>query len=190
MLTANFAWPKVATTCAIGSHGVRRSARTYTAEGFLKRWRISAPSRWMFTALSFRNVFPSRVIEITGRSCTFSLTGFTLGTSTSSPNSMTCAVSIKMINSTKTTSTSGTTLMSASELVPRNRPRRPPLYEPPIEKAMLALQAPLGEVEEFEQELLHARASLLDAAAEYVVEHRCRNRCRQAQRCRDQSFRN
>ena len=53
---------------------------------------------------------------------------------------MTCAVNMKMISSTSTTSTSGTMLISESALLPpRNlRPNRPlPLpFDPPTENAM------------------------------------------------------
>ena len=49
-----------------------------------------------------------------GNSSVLSLLWRTLGTSTSRPNSMTCAVSMKITSSTITTSTSGTMLISAS----------------------------------------------------------------------------
>src|ERR1700730_6323178 len=107
-------------------------------------------------------------MEITGSSCTFSFTGLTFGTSISRPNSITCAVSMKMMSSTRTTSTSGTMLISASEVVPRNRPRLIPPDEVPNEKAML-LHASFGEIQELEHEVLHARCKLLDRVPKKIV---------------------
>src|SRR5580658_9852604 len=79
---------------------------------------------------------------------------------------------MKMISSTSTTSTSGTMLISASEGLPRNRPRLSPL-ELLSENAILMspLQSTLGEVQELELEIFHARAEFLDGAAEHVVEN-------------------
>src|SRR5438046_1561112 len=108
-------------------------------------------------------------MEITGSSCTFSFTGFTLGTSISRPNSITWAVSMKMISSTRTTSTKGTILISANDVVPpRNRPRLIPPDDAPSEKAML-LHASFGEIQELEHEVLHARCKLLDRGPKKIV---------------------
>src|SRR6266849_2329478 len=127
-------------------------------------------------------------MEITGSSCTFSLTGLTFGTSISRPNSITCAVSMKMMSSTRTTSTKGTILISASEAVPRNRPRLIPPDEVPSEKAML-LHASFGEVQELKHEVLHARGKFLDPVPKKIVED-CGRDCRsQAHRSGNQSLR-
>src|SRR5579864_3126748 len=128
-------------------------------------------------------------MEITGSSCTFSLTGLTLGTSISRPNSITCAVSMKMMSKTRTTSTNGTILISASEVVPRNRPRLIPPEEVPSEKAML-LHASFGEVQELEHEVFHARGKLLDGVPEQIVEYRCWNSGGQTHRGGDQGLGN
>src|ERR1700722_3650088 len=110
-------------------------------------------------------------MEITGSSCTFSFTGFTFGTSISRPNSITCAVSMKMMSRTRTTSTSGTILISArEEVVPRKRPRLIPPDEFPSEKAML-LHASFGVVQELEHEVFHARAKFLDGVPKQIVEN-------------------
>src|ERR1700733_15296047 len=99
-------------------------------------------------------------MEMTGRSWTFSFTGFTLGTPTCKPNSITCAVSMKIISSASTTSTNGTMLISASAGVPRKRPRPSPL-ELLRENAMLPLQTSFGQVQELEHEVFHARGEFL-----------------------------
>src|SRR3982074_2079751 len=106
----------------------------------------------------------------TGISSAVSLTCFTFGTSISSPNSITCAVSMKMINSTRTTSTSGTTFISERVLCdPRNRLR--PLFPPPSEKAIfLILELLFRQVQKLEREVLHTGAEFLNAVSEVVVE--------------------
>src|SRR5258708_4461178 len=125
----------------------------------------------------------------TGKSCTFSRMGLTFGTSTSRPNSITCAVSMKMMSSTRTTSTSGTTLISESELTPRKRPRFPVPAELVVENAMSALETSFHEIQELEDEIFHAGAEFLDRAPKYVVENRCGNRGRESQSGCDQRFR-
>src|SRR5579862_5602214 len=128
-------------------------------------------------------------MEITGSSCTFSFTGFTFGTSISRPNSITCAVSMKIMSSTRTTSTSGTILISANEVVlPRKRPRLiPPEF--PSEKAML-LHASFGKVQELEHEVFHASAEFLDGVPKEIVENGGRNGSGQSHRGGDQGFGN
>src|SRR3979411_2672627 len=118
----------------------------------------------MFTGLSARYEGPSWAMTTTGKSWTFSRMGFTFGTSTSRPNSITCAVSMKMISSTSTTSTSGTTLISDSELPTRHRPRMPPTAELVVENAMSALETSFHEIQKLEDEIFHAGAEFLDRA--------------------------
>src|SRR6266542_722936 len=115
----------------------------------------------MFTGFSFRYNSPDLDRDTTGSSLLESLTCRTLGTSTSMPNSITWAVSIKMMSSTSTTSTKGVTLMSAIAAVPWNR-RRPPPLPPLTEIATLLSEAPLGQVQEFQREVVHARAHFAD----------------------------
>src|SRR5579863_1420292 len=113
---------------------------------------------------------------ITGRSSAESLVSWTTGACTSRPNSMTCAVSMKMISSTRTTSTRGTTFIS--DMVPietpprRRRPFEP--FEPAVEIAILIrcllLEASFRQVEKFQREILHARADLLNYVPEVIVE--------------------
>src|SRR5260221_2500884 len=107
----------------------------------------------------------------TGKSCTFSRMGLTFGTSTSSPNSITCAVSMKMMSSTRTTSTSGTTLISANELTPRKRPRLPVPAELVVENAMSVIETSFHEIQELEDEVFHAGTEFLDRAPKYVLEN-------------------
>src|SRR5579864_3139554 len=127
-------------------------------------------------------------MEITGSSCTFSLTGLTLGTSISRPNSITCAVSMKMMSKTRTTSTNGTILISALPILPRNRPRLIPPEEVPSEKAML-LHASFGEVQELEHEVFHARAKFLNGVPKEIVKDRGRDCRRQAHGGSNESLR-
>ena len=63
-----------------------------------------------------RNTFCWRSMVMTRRSSVISFTVLVCGTSTSIPDCSTGAVTMKMMSSTSTTSTSGVTLMSASEL--------------------------------------------------------------------------
>ena len=71
------------------------------------------------------NVVPVFSMLTTGNSFDVSLTVVVFGTSTSMPNSITCAVSMKMMSSTSTTSTKGVTLISDSAVPPRPRRRDP-----------------------------------------------------------------
>ena len=105
----------------------------------------------------------------TGISCALSLTVRTLGTSTSMPNSITCAVSMKMMSRTSTTSTNGVTLISAMACaaapaatgIRRHWWRRPCATLP---------ETALGQVEELEREIVHAGAQFADQVAEVVIE--------------------
>src|SRR5579859_7083634 len=119
------------------------------------------PSSLIFTGLSLRCRSPSRVILMTGRSLALSLTFLVLGTSISMPNSITCAVSMKMMSSTSTTSTNGVTLISARLGEP---PRRREPYPPPLVDIAMALLPvrPLRHVEELHGEVVHARAHFAD----------------------------
>src|SRR5471030_2497023 len=154
---------------------------------------MAAGRSFMLTALSLSHVVPSLVIETTGISVAFSFTGRTLGTSTSMPNSMTCAVSMKMISSTSTTSTKGVTLISERvEVVPRLRdPYRLPLPPPLTDNAMALISAEtaLGHVQELQRKVVHAGADFADGVAEVVVSDGGRNGGKQAEGRRDQGFR-
>src|SRR5260370_40169113 len=105
--------------------------------------------------------------------------GLTFGTSTSSPNSITCAVSMKIMSSTRTTSTSGTTLISASELTPRKRPRFPAPTELVVENAISVAETSLHGIEEIEGEMFHAGAEFLERAPKSAVENADGHACRQ-----------
>src|SRR5258706_14702552 len=99
---------------------------------------------------------------------------------------MACAVSIKMIRSTKTTSTRGTMLISA--MVGNTRDRRP-CCPPPIENAMaLVLEGPFREIQELQRKILHAGAEFADSAVEQVVKNVGGNCRRQAQRRGNERF--
>src|SRR5947199_10600767 len=99
----------------------------------------------------------------------FSLTDLVLGTSTSIPESMTCAVIMKMMSSTSTTSTKGVTLISESAVVPWNRlrPDAPPLLT--VIAIRSASVRAFRQIEELEREIVHTGAHFLDDVAEVVV---------------------
>src|ERR1019366_1699011 len=125
----------------------------------------------------------------TGRSCALSFTACTLGTSTSMPNSITWAVSMKMISSTSTTSTKGVTLIS-DRLPPPPR-RREPYPPPPLTDNAMALlsETALGHVQELHGKVVHARADFPDPVAEDVIEDRRGDSGRKARRRGNQRFR-
>src|ERR1039457_6439993 len=106
----------------------------------------------------------------TGSSWAVSFTACTLGTSTSMPNSITWAVSMKMMSSTSTTSTNGVMLIS-DRLAPPLR-RRDPYPPPPLTDNAMALlsETAFGHVQELHGKVVHARADLPDSVAENVVE--------------------
>src|ERR1019366_7209056 len=126
----------------------------------------------------------------TGRSCALSFTACTLGTSTSMPNSITWAVSMKMMSSTSTTSTKGVTLISDRLAPPA--PRREPYPPPPLTEIAMALlsETALDHVQELERKVVHARTDLPDPVAENVVKDRGRDGGCQTRRRRNQRFRN
>src|ERR1700733_5099802 len=100
------------------------------------------------------------------------------------PYSTTCAVSIKMIRSTKTTSTNGVTLISDNASVPRPGRRLLP-FDPTLmatnhsprrlfPKTSLS-KTSLGQVDELEREVVHARSEFLQHVSEIVIEDGCRD---------------
>src|SRR5215472_3954068 len=100
-----------------------------------------------------------------GRSLVSFLVSLVFGTLMSIPYSTTWAVIIKMMRSTKTTSTKGVTLISASAVTPRPGRRLP--FEPTlIATRRLLPEASFGQVEEFESEVVHARAKLFQQVTE------------------------
>src|ERR1043165_2162005 len=109
----------------------------------------------------------------TGRSWAVSFVSLTFGTSTCSPYSITCAVSMKMISNTSTTSTNGVTLISDSICPPPRRrdPKPPPLTD----NAMSLSETTFRHIEEFERKIVHARPDFADRVAEIVIENRRRD---------------
>src|SRR5690348_11458838 len=94
---------------------------------------------------------------------------------------MTCAVMIKMMSNTRTTSTNGVTLISDSEGSPRERLPIPfvtlnAMRQPPFSFA----RRPLDHVQEFERKIIETVAHLFQFATEQVVKNRRRNRGNQA----------
>src|SRR5579862_10057157 len=124
-----------------------------------------------------------------------SITGFStalvvLGTSTSIPDSTTCAVIMKMMSNTSTTSTNGVTLISDIAAEPWKRRRPPPPFPPPLTlMATSVSEASFGQVHELEREVVHLGAHLLNRVAEHVEEDGGGNGGDQAHGGRDQRFR-
>src|ERR1051326_6528526 len=97
---------------------------------------------------------------------------------------------MKMISSTSITSTSGTTLISASEVLTRRpRPRRPLLAAADGWTFGILGEIPLGDVQELHREVVHLRGKVLHAIRQMVVENHSRNRRKETQRRRDERFR-
>src|SRR4029079_4169832 len=95
---------------------------------------------------------------------------------------------MKMMSSTSMTSTSGTTLISASEVATRAlRPRRwRPPPDPPAGCTFGILgEVPLRDVQELEGEIVHLRGEFFHPAREVIVEIHRGNRREQAPRPRD-----
>src|ERR1700689_1756936 len=127
---------------------------------------------------------------ITGNSFALSFTYLVFGTSISMPNSITCAVIIKMMSSTSMTSTKGVTLISESAGDPwnRRRPDDPPPLLTVIAIGSLSVRA-FGHVEELEGEVVQPGADLLDRVAKLVVSNGRGDGRQQAEGGRDQRFR-
>src|SRR5581483_4489025 len=106
-------------------------------------------------------------------SALFSATCFVFGTSISMPYSMACAVIIKMMSNTNTTSTNGVTLISESAPAPWRR-RLPPPFDPPpfTEMAIWLLpETAFGQIHELIGEIIHFRSDFTNGMAEDVVEN-------------------
>src|ERR1700693_6238299 len=85
---------------------------------------------------------------------------------------MTCAVMIKMMSSTKTTSTNGVTLMSAIAGKPRDRLPPLPLVRLNAMSLLLSFtRRSLDHIDEFERKIVESVAHLLQTAAENVVKN-------------------
>src|ERR1051326_4817641 len=86
------------------------------------------------------------------------------GRFTSTPRWIIGAVIMKMISSTSITSTSGTTLISASEVLTRRpRPRRPLLAAADGWTFGILGEIPLGDVQELHRKVVHLRGKVLHA---------------------------
>src|SRR5580658_9697783 len=94
---------------------------------------------------------------------------------------------MKMISSTRTTSTNGVTLISAIGARPRDR--LPPDSEAGVNAIALASETPPDQVHELERKVVHTRAHLFERIAEVVVEDRRRDSGEETDGGRDQCFR-
>src|SRR5579883_3230206 len=105
------------------------------------------------------------------------------------PNSITCAVNMKMISNTRTTSTNGVTLISArlDEAPFRRRDPNPP----PFTDIAMALfsEGALRHVQKFHGEIVHAGAHFTNFVTEKVIKDGCGNGRHQTERSRYQGFR-
>src|SRR4051795_9114882 len=149
--------------------------------GSRTRLRRRSGISFTFTGSLPRNTRCCLSMEMTRRSCVISFTVFVFGTLTSMPDCNMGAVTMKMMSSTKTTSTKGVTLMSDMARLPRCPP---PVITP------IAISAALHGVEQFEREIVHARAELADLIVQQVIEDHRRDRGEQAGCSGDQRLRN
>src|SRR5579872_4676297 len=98
---------------------------------------------------------------------------------------------MKMMSSTRTTSTKGVTLISARLPVPPRRLRDPKPLPPLTEIAMASFsEAAFRQVQKLHGKVVHARAHFADLLAENVVEDGCRNGGDESDGCGNQRFRN
>src|SRR5687768_4058354 len=189
----------------------------------VKSWIVTSASGRMNTDLSSRcrNICRSRSASASMR--TLSLSSWTIpvraksagtvtytgcavtgvarracGRFTCSPCCIIGAVTMKMISSTSITSTSGTTLISESEVATYPpRPRRP-RPDPPescfctegiISRRSTGLrEVALGDVQELEREVVHLGGEVLHPVREVVVEIHRRDRREEPRRRRNQRF--
>src|ERR1700728_3058224 len=127
----------------------------------------------------------------TSRCCVISLTLRVFGTDTSIPDCSTGAVTMKMISSTRATSTSGVILISASEVRVCPELAVKATCGLPLHRVWLGLRADLFQaVEQFAREVVHARAKLAQRSGELVVGDYGRNGHQQAGGGGDQSLGN
>src|SRR5687767_6145726 len=112
------------------------------------------------------------------------------GSFTGKPGCIIGAATMKMTSKTSMTSTSGTTLISASDVETRTpRARRPPPRDDPPELVSsfgISGEVPLGDRQELHGEVVHLVRGLLHAARDVVVEVHGRNRGEEARRRGDE----
>src|SRR6202167_171957 len=113
------------------------------------------------------------------------------GTDTSMPDCSTGAVTMKMMSRTRTTSTSGVMLISASEVRVWPELAVKATCGLPLHRVLFGLRADLFQaVEQFAREVVHARAKLAQRSGELVVGDHGRNSHQQAGGGGDQGFGN
>src|SRR5207248_358758 len=113
------------------------------------------------------------------------------GRFTSTPRWIIGAVTMKMMSSTSITSTSGTTLISASELDTRlARPRPGAAASCPVATLGTLREVPFCDVQKLHREVVHFRCEDLHPVGEHVVEVHRRDRRDESERRRDQRVRN
>src|SRR6202034_4730647 len=142
--------------------------------GSVLGWCNSVGNCARLTGLSPRKTFCSRSMVSTVRCWVISFTLRVFGTETSMPDCSTGAVTMKMMSNTRTTSTSGVILISASEV------RVWPVLAVkatcglPLHRVLFGLRGDLFQaVEQFAREVVHARAKLAQRSGELVVgDHR------------------
>src|SRR6202050_2234490 len=113
------------------------------------------------TGLLPRKTFWSRSMVSTIRCWVISFTLRVFGTDTSMPDCSTGAVTMKMISNTRTTSTSGVMLISASEVRVWPELAVKATCGLPLHRVLFGLRADLFQaVKQFAREVVHARAKL------------------------------
>src|SRR6202050_1649019 len=113
------------------------------------------------TGLLPRKTFWSRSMVSTVRCWVISFTLRVFGTETSMPDCSTGAVTMKMMSKTRTTSTSGVMLISASEVRVWPELAVKATCGLPFHRVLVGLQVNFLEtVEQFARELVHARSKI------------------------------
>src|SRR6516165_784198 len=97
---------------------------------------------------------------------------------------------MKMMSSTSITSTSGTTLISASEVDTRRRLARPGVMSSPLWTFGTLRKVPFCDVQEFHREVVHLRREHFDVMRQAVVVDDGWNRRDQSEGRRDERIGN
>src|ERR1700722_5429921 len=138
--------------------------------GSVLGWCKSVGSCARLTGLSPRKTFWSRSMVSTIRCWVISFTLRVLGTETSMPDCSTGAVTMKMTSRTRTTSTSGVMLISASEVRVWPELAVKATCGLPLHRILVGVQTDFFEaVEQFAGKVVHAGGKLAQRRSELVV---------------------
>src|SRR5580698_6814196 len=157
--------------------------------GSVLGWCNSVGNCARLTGLSPRKTFCSRSIVSTIRCWVISFTLRVFGTETSMPDCSTGAVTMKMISRTRTTSTSGVMLISASEVLVWPVLAVKATRGLPLHRFLFGADL-FQAVEQLAGEVVHAGAELAQRCGELVVGDDGRDSDQQTSGGGDQGFGN